>query len=176
MNAQPVVKSPEPVKVMQPPVATQPKPYFNLENKIPLNTAPLPPRFLRSEATIKIQVGSRNQEPPPKTAMPQQALRSSGTLGDIVRSVLEAPKLEKINLLEDHEERHIDFPPLQAPARTAPPPPNLPGMMDSFESVVPEEAAQPVQPKYTPPTIPVSSVKSYSADPYREPLDESSAA
>lgn len=92
---------------------------------------------------------------PPKTVMP---VRASGTLGDIVRSVT-APKL-----LEDHEEPHIEFGDSSVPA-------NLPGMMP------PQAAPAPVPPKVeaprpAPPAIPVSFVKSYSSDPYREPFDE----
>lgn len=64
-------------------------------------------------------------------------------------------------LLSDHEEPHIDFPPLAAsPAQTRPtPPPNLPGAFPSLASAAPK----------MPPPPPASS--SYSTDPYHEPIE-----
>jgi hypothetical protein len=65
-------------------------------------------------------------------------------------------------LLEDHEEPHIDISEIHAPqgslARTSEVPPNLPGTM-------PPQQVMPTQPK-----APLPS-QSYSVDPYREPLE-----
>lgn len=99
---------------------------------------------------------------PPKTVMP---VRSSSTLGDIVRSVT-APKL-----LEDHEEPHIEFADSSVPA-------NLPGMLPPQAPSLVRSASVPPKaesPRPAPPAIPVSFVKSYSNDPYRESVDETSA-
>lgn len=88
-------------------------------------------------------------------------------------------------LLEDHEEPHIEFTKATAPplARTAPPPPNLPGVINHPPLQRPISEVQPspiipkvesqIQPKSSPPK-PVTSapIKSYSSDPYREPIDE----
>ncbi|MHB0865695.1 MAG: hypothetical protein ACYC1Y_02235 [Minisyncoccota bacterium] len=144
---------------------------------VPAHFAPLPPRFLRSEATIKNQVESRNSELPPKAAMPR-AVQSGGTLGDVVRSVLPAQKTpDNLNLLENHEEPSIRF--AAAPAPQAPravPPPNLPGTMPPHDIW-----AQPpiVAPKRGPVVPPLQRkapapdpLTAYSADPYREPVDE----
>ena len=80
-------------------------------------------------------------------------------------------------LLEDREEPHIEF--NKSPARTAPPPSNLPGVFIPPE--VPMVQPLPATPKIeTPPAplkptvsplAPVSS-RPYSSDPYREPIDE----
>ncbi len=95
-------------------------------------------------------------------------------------------------LLEDHEEPHIEFhktppAPPPAPPRVAPPPPNLPGaprpsVAFGEGGIVHPPLTPPAQPsvlvppppKPIPPAPPVSPVlpKPYSADPYREPIDE----
>lgn len=61
-------------------------------------------------------------------------------------------------LLEDHEEPHIEF--KKAPT---PPPQNLPGAIHH----PPLPAPKPILP-----TVPPAPIKSYSSDPYREPIDE----
>ncbi len=64
-------------------------------------------------------------------------------------------------LLEDHEEPHIEFSkaPQAVPARTIPPPPNLPGVI------------QPSSPLPLPKPKPIIPAAPYSADPYREPIE-----
>lgn len=94
---------------------------------------------------------------PPKTAMPS---RSTGTLGDIVRSVT-AQKM-----LEDHEEPHIELSQVPVPpvAQSVPlAPVNLPGAMppqDISRTFIGQKPAIP------------APVAPYSSDPYREPIDE----
>lgn len=69
---------------------------------------------------------------------------------------------DRARLLEDREEPHINFPaPPRAAARTAPPPPNLPGTFPEHSVPVAEPIVQ--KPLQTRP---------YSVDPYREPIDE----
>ncbi|MHB1163306.1 MAG: hypothetical protein ACYCZZ_02155 [Minisyncoccota bacterium] len=144
---------------------------------VPAHFAPLPPRFLRSEATIKNQVESRNSELPPKAAMPR-AVQSGGTLGDVVRSVLPAQKTpDNLNLLEDREEPHIEFSTAPAPqASRAVPPPNLPGAMAPRDIWAQSPIATPKREPAVPPLqrkAPAPDpLTTYSADPYREPVDE----
>lgn len=66
--------------------------------------------------------------------------------------------MEGRKLLEDHEEPHIEF--KKAPT---PPPQNLPGAIHH----PPLPAPKPILP-----TVPPAPIKSYSSDPYREPIDE----
>lgn len=119
---------------------------------------------------------------PPKMAMPS---RSTGSLGDIVRSVT-APKM-----LEDHEEPHMELsqapvPPIvpvvpAAPRIVATAPDNLPGMLRPSEAfggggMLPQAAPAPTpfksqSPSLTPPAAP-APIAPYSSDPYREPVDE----
>lgn len=69
---------------------------------------------------------------------------------------------DRARLLEDREEPHINFPASpRAVARTAPPPPNLPGTFPEHTAPVAEPIIQ--KPLQTRP---------YSVDPYREPIDE----
>ena len=80
--------------------------------------------------------------------------------------------MESNKLLEDHEEPHIEFKKTPMPARSAPPPPNLPGVIHpppQPEPKVPTPPPPPPPPKPEPvaPTVPVTP---YSADPYREPI------
>lgn len=135
---------------------------------------------------------------PPKTVMPS---RASGSLGDIVRSVIQTPlpapkAAERINLLEDHEEPHIDLNKAPSPVPAAPVAPvvppapvNLPGAMPSY--VIPTEVrpgpavppvaapvapkpvfTAPMQQKPVAPAVPPAPVAPYSSDPYREPIDD----
>lgn len=93
---------------------------------------------------------------------------TGGSLRDAVQSAIR--KDEK--LLSDHEEPHIDLRTTQAPA-------NLPGVVQpAAHAPMPERAAPqlPIQ-RVTYPTPPTPPglpplTKSYSVDPYREPLDE----
>lgn len=159
------------------PSPAQPGTHFQLQNKIPTPQRPMPSR-----------------SPMPASA-PRQSL----------------PQMPFDHMLEDHEEPHIDFKPQSAPAprpatpatpqaaRTAPPPPNLPGQMPPAPA---SSAPAPVAPKVIPPggrapgpipptvaptpaakppapaaglkfsTPPMPSGTKYSADPYREPIDE----
>lgn len=94
---------------------------------------------------------------PPKAVMPQ-------SLGDAVRAAV-APAAN--TLLEDHEEPHIEAakPTLQTPSapapRVVPPPPPVP-------------RAAPPPPANLPGVLPEQKpiIKSYGADPYREPIDD----
>lgn len=123
---------------------------------------------------------------PPKTVMPT---RTSETLGDVVRSVLHTSNpTGNINLLEDHEEPHIELNkvPIAPVAQVVPPSlGNLPGAMPSYSiptEIKPEPKIQPIIPKPVSRTPiepkPVSlapalaPITSYSSDPYREPIDE----
>lgn len=153
--------------------AVQTGSHFQLQNKIPTPQRPMPSR----------------------PSMPAGAPRQS------------LPQMPFDHLLEDHEEPHIDFKPQSAPrpampvmpqaARTAPPPPNLPGAMPPAPApsapvapkviqpgnrapgpipptVAPTPAAKPPAPaaglKFSTPPMP--SGAKYSTDPYREPIDE----
>lgn len=106
-------------------------------------------------------------EAPIKKDVPA-APQGSG-LGDVLRKITAAPSS---NMLADHEEPHIEVTsaeraPLtaQIPApKAAPIPENLPGAMPP---ITPRPAPKPAEP-----SVPVSYVKSYSVDPYREPIDE----
>ncbi len=110
----------------------------------------------------------------PALAAPQAAPHSLKAIGGAAHLVaIASPKALNNKMLEDHEEPHIEFtnmaPPLRA--RTAPPPPNLPGAMPSVttansQPLPPNKISQPPVPPPRPP------VKPYSIDPYREPIDE----
>lgn len=102
------------------------------------------------------------------------------TLGEAVRSILPDPKpFVASTRLEDHEEPHIEIPevrPSPAIPKVEPQiPQNLPGTIPSIALKV-EPQAQPmpvVEPKIVPVARPtIAQIKSYSADPYREPIDE----
>lgn len=123
---------------------------------------------------------------PPKTVMPT---RTAETLGDVVRSVLHTSNpTGNINLLEDHEEPHIDLnkAPAAPVAQVVPPSPgNLPGAMPSYSiptEIKPEPKIQPIiqKPVFRTPIEPKpvslapapAPITSYPSDPYREPIDE----
>lgn len=122
---------------------------------VPAYTPPqTPPASAQGSGEAKKYFHLENKLPPPSSMQP--------------RPVVSTPQpITNEKLLEDREEPHIEFnttPKLSVPARTAPPPPNLPGV------ILPPT----VQPKSTPPVQPLSPVSSrpYSVDPYREPIDE----
>lgn len=109
----------------------QPRTFFHLENKIPL------PRQNRP-----------TEEKPPQILIPAAPVSPKPALRDVLASVMKAPSddnhisPEPRQLLEDHEEPHIEF---RNKTRAAAPP------------------TQPTPPK---------PITSYSTDPYREPIDE----
>lgn len=107
-------------------------------------------------------------------------------------ALTDAPVINTGKLLEDHEEPHIEFAPEPAPvtmpARTAPPPPNLPGAMPPVQAplratlepaaVAPAATAPaqaPVSRAVAPTPPPAPAKPAYVSDPYREPIDESRA-
>ena len=109
-----------------PPSTSQPASYFKLENKIPLPRPVSQPQKNVPPSTVS------KGGLPPKVFLPRPS-----TLGEVVRSVLAAPKpLDNNTLLEDHEEPHIAFE-VESPeveprgtlARPVVAPENLPGAM-----------------------------------------------
>lgn len=163
LRAEEMKASTAPKTPVTPPAVGQQGSHFQLQNKIPLPQKPAP-------------------------GMPS----------------LSSKPLDSSKLLEDHEEPHIEFGkrPAQSapatPARTAPPPPNLPGQMPPAAPVAPRiipaggRAPGPIPPTVAPagpapvakplpppapPGLKFTSAppppgKAYSADPYREPIDE----
>lgn len=140
----------------------------------PRPTAPLPPRFSTSEATMKIQVESRNRELPPRFSRSEPKAALSTPISP-----------EATKLLEDHEEPHIEFNQIPTPVASTRPtmdlgagaPPNLPGAMPPQavpaipmppRPAVAPGAGAPVEPK----PVAATPTESYGADPYREPIDE----
>jgi hypothetical protein len=78
----------------------------------------------------------------------------------------ETPKpVANEKLLEDREEPSIAF----TPAKTVPPPPNLPGVLRPSEAFS-EGGIQPAAPEIKKPVPPASS-KPYTVDPYHEPIE-----
>lgn len=146
--------------------------HFKLENKIPV------PRPVPEVPKIISIPPAPMKGLPPKVFLPRPS-----TLGEVVRSVLAAPKpIDNIKLLEDHEEPHIELKKVEVP-------PNLPGAMPPREEIkpvvpMPHVQSEPVIPKPEVPAPPVVStpvepkpivstpITSYSSDPYREPIDE----
>ncbi len=162
--------------------------YFHLENKIPA-----PPKAMQGAVPVRPTQSSgrppvsNSASLPPKSVLPRPAGASR-------------PGLDPKRLLEDHEEPHIDIKgaetPLQqalrtvlprpsvAPGVVGPPPPNLPGVITHPPLTPPTPIAPPQPPlpptlpkpipPAAPPAPPVSPAppKPYSADPYREPIDE----
>ncbi len=153
----------------------RPGKYFHLENKIPTaasSTGSTPPVVRPAPPTLTI---ARPVMPmpehiaplPPKMVLPRSVALPA-------HSQMDASKL-----LEDHEEPHIELNkiPAQPPVPRAPsapiapavpsaprfaPPPNLPGAMPPIAPT----------PPLTPRPVASTPVKLYSADPYREPIDE----
>lgn len=169
------------------------------------SSAPQPQSVKPATPVAVAQVVSRPAAPlpphvaplPPKTVMPTASSRPTGTLGDVVRSVIAAPAALKSDaLLEDHEEPHIELSEVlrpvghdaaspsavsfkvepQAPVMARQPmsgaiPANLPGAV-----AAPAARPAPIAPKAElPQQAPIAPIKSYGADPYREPVDESPA-
>lgn len=157
------------------PVLSAPLPttHFKLENKIPIpRPVPEAPKIISTLPPAPMK------GLPPKVFLPRPS-----TLGEVVRSVLAAPKpIDNTKLLEDHEEPHIELKKVEVP-------PNLPGAMPPREEIkpvvpMPHVHPEPVIPKPEVPAPPVVStpvepkpivstpITSYSSDPYREPIDE----
>lgn len=131
---------------------------------------------------------------PPKTVMPALG----GTLKDAVRAALASKPADASKLLlADHEEPHIASPaprtvenitpqaevtvaplPQQSPAAPMPPHPQAPVPVQMpapvIEAPVAPRAPMPAAPMVPPvnKTPPPPPLTSYSADPYREPIDE----
>ncbi len=141
---------------------------------------------------------------PPKAFLPQSASLGD-VVRSVSRPAEPSPaeQVGEKKLLQDHEEPHIEVgtsPAPQAPSGFALPhrpeapsagaPPNLPGAMpprpEQPRPIVPAPGPAPAPaPSATPapqapqpsarPAVPPAPVTSYSSDPYREPIDESSA-
>lgn len=173
---------PKPLPIQNKPVSASPAPIFE---KIPTPPA--------------LSVRPPQQFQPPHPQNPTIPSRPA---------MVAAPKsVAPDRILEDHEEPHIEFskqpaparpvqvaaPAAGMPARTAPPPPNLPGAMQQPQRpgvippggrpafVMPHMSDAPARPAPTPRPIPTPTPpqkipvppapKSYGADPYREPID-----
>ena len=163
---------------------------------------PLPAQMRNTPApasqrqTVNASVPNYGQRPIP-VSTPQVARRTNniaplppkfGVRPPVFRNAL--PPMQSDTLLEDHEEPHIEFhneAPRGTQARTAPPPPNLPGTFQ-LEAQAPRESsrtapqnherpAAPIQqpappsPQVRPSATPPLVRPPYSDDPYREPLD-----
>ncbi len=98
------------------------------------------PRYIPPKKYFNLQ----NKIPPP--AGSQASAMRDGSLASTDKK-----------LLEDHEEPHIEFNKTPMPVKTAPPPPNLPGVIQP--TPIPE------------PVVPVVPIAPYSSDPYREPIE-----
>lgn len=127
----------------------QPASHFHLENKIPLRSAPpMTPRTA----------------PPPLKSM-------SGMARPVM---IEAAKaIDNSKLLEDHEEPHIEFGKIStlvpAPARIAPLPQNLPGVIQSRIIPAGARASFIVAPTIESPTQPPASILRFPTEvPMRE--------
>jgi len=155
-------QSVEPMKTVTPPAPPVVERDRTFNNPTPANPMlPRPARVIASMPNYSFQQPS-----------PSQNKNSPPSLED-TESAVRAMKNEK--LLEDHEEKHIEFTVAPTPpvlAKTAPrpavasgvggpPPPNLPGVLQP-----------PAVPEVKKPTPPAPSVKPYLTDPYREPIDE----
>ena len=140
-----------------------------LQNKIPTPN--------KGSLTSVVKPVSNIAPLPPKVVMPR-VVRMTGTLGDAVRLALSTEKQpEASKLLEDHEEPHMEL------KKEEVAPENLPGVM-LRPAVASGEEGSPiateirpafvVPPKVAPvaPAAQVAPIKSYSTDPYREPVDE----
>lgn len=155
------------------PTIPQPATHFKLENKIPVpRPVPEVPKIISTLPPAPMK------GLPPKVFLPRPS-----TLGEVVRSVLAAPKpIDNTKLLEDHEEPHIELKKVEVP-------PNLPGAMPPLEEIKPVVSVPPVHPEpvilktevLAPPVVstpiepkPIvpTPITSYSSDPYREPIDE----
>jgi len=114
---------------------------------------------------------------PPKMTMPTKA----SPLGDTLRSIMAPKPLDTAKLLKDHEEPHIEFKPAPVPTPAAPVAPKetvlasvAPSAPSSQSPVIPQPSATKIVPPVPPKAPPAPPIMSYSSDPYREPIDESS--
>lgn len=118
--------------------------------------APLPPKMVMPPASPAL--GLPKGSDIPKESMPIN-IPPRRTLINLIQKPIESSD----KLLEDHEEPHIELKtaetPLRQALRTVLPPDNLPGAI--FHPELPK-----------PPMPPIAPLKSYSTDPYHEPLDE----
>lgn len=123
----------------------------------PAQTLASVPRYVPPKKYFNLQ----NKIPPPVPTPPIQPVQPQR------RDVI--PAQAETKLLEDHEEPHIEFSKTPMPAKTAPPPLNLPGVIQP--PVIPDAQPSPVIPKVEPQPKPVVPIAPYSADPYREPIE-----
>lgn len=174
---EPQIKKAEHQKIVSLPAVPAPKKDLSGLPPAPMKGTLPPKEFLPRPVGAQSAVGPR-----------------SSSLGDVVRSVLAAPKpIEASKMLEDHEEAHIEMkkeempkpvaqevqpspilkvepqiqmpkaePQMQNAARPQVAPENLPGVM--MEPVISAALVVPI-------AVP-TPITSYSADPYREPIDE----
>lgn len=160
-NVQQSVKSTEPTKPPASPGATQgtarpatPVPVRQVSMPTPKYYEPPPqsPKYLYSSED-KI-ISSRPAQPPILPRVTPPPLKTT-------ESVAPRVPMAGNKLLEDHEESHIEFTPspkvTEDTAKKEPVPPPAPA---------PQSSPQQPQPR------PAAPAKPYSADPYREPLDE----
>jgi hypothetical protein len=159
----PVVAPPLPPPAPRPPapVAPRPAPVAPRVSEIPapsviIQANPRLPERPQQEYISKVP---RYVPPPKQPAAPKVPPRPVVVTPKPPQ--VSTPPVNAPKMLEDHEEPHIEFKP--GVARTAPPPPNLPGAMPP---PLPKPAAS------IPPSAPRPPVQPYSADPYREPVDE----
>jgi len=166
------VAIPEPVKPVMPPVPpTPPREAFRPFGQPTQANPQFAPRPTQINATMPNYSGGK---PQPASAQGSGEAKYFHLENKIPAPAVPPAPNEK--LLEDHEEPHIEFrqaPTPANPARTAPPPPNLPGVIPevrpSPELLKVEPQIPIAQPKPVPPiSIPA---RPYSSDPYREPID-----
>lgn len=161
--------APAPAAPAKPTVPQPPRPLSPQQPR-PQPAAPRaaePPRYFHLQN--KIPPAPRSVSNPKIAPLPPKAIMPRGG------QTSPSPKL-----LEDHEEPHIEF------KKTAPPPPNLPGVIHHAPlprpippppkptpPPAPRPAVTPPMPKPTPavPAVPPTApAKPYTTDPYREPV------
>jgi len=109
----------------------------------------------------------------------EQEMKSKGTdteepaklIAQNPSAILQSPVTDE-KFLEDHEEPHIEINKIPNPLpKTAPPTPNLPGVIAPLPP--PPPIPTPLKPLTLPlkPVTPPVPAKPYSVDPYREPLE-----
>lgn len=149
---------PRPAATRQPEGVIEPPPqspsYFHLENKLPLTRPALGP----------LNTG-RQPAPSPAPLPPRPpAPRADASVGSPTHQMASGQPASK--LLEDHEEPHIEIRDKVQGASTP---------------IIPPSVSAPLKPSNLPLTPPQNlpdalpppaPVKSYSTDPYREPIDE----
>jgi hypothetical protein len=172
-NTQPPVPPsvPPPVPQLQePPRMTMPVPPPRVNAPIPnyassRTVIPANPQMPVRESQVVASM-LKYTPPPPRPASSVNAF-SRGPFGPASRSV-NTPSAPQ--MLEDHEEPHIEFR-APAPRVAPPPPPNLPGAMPNMDPMA-EPPMQSINRITQPPAAPPSPMRSYSSDPYHEPIDE----